>query len=97
WVFASLEDQWQHDTLKGLVERLDSFAEPEHGLLADVEHRLEFARVVDEQSLSGPRASAAWSAAIASIRNPVQCPKYSGLEITPQIGLLPIGRDPRSG
>jgi len=29
--------------------------------------------------------------------NPKECPKYAGLHVLPQLGLLPIGRDPDSG
>ncbi|MGH7150863.1 MAG: formylglycine-generating enzyme family protein, partial [Planctomycetota bacterium] len=34
---------------------------------------------------------------IVSIRDRAQCPIYGGLEIAPQVGLLPIGRDSGSG
>ena len=34
---------------------------------------------------------------MASIRNREECPLYEGLEIEPQIGLVPLGRDPDSG
>ncbi|MCE9592609.1 MAG: SUMF1/EgtB/PvdO family nonheme iron enzyme [Planctomycetes bacterium] len=94
WVFATPEEQWQHDTLHGLIERLDAFAKPEHGLLADVEHRLRFANVIEEESVSGKDASAAWTAAIDEAS---RSPLYAGLKLSPQLGLLPIGRDPHSG
>jgi len=38
----------------------------------------------------------AWRRAIPSIRNTGECPAYGGLEITKQLGLVPIGRDPAS-
>jgi hypothetical protein len=46
--------------------------------------------------VKGPRAAALWAEAIASIADPKASPEYEGLAITPQLGLLPIGRDPRS-
>ena len=40
--------------------------------------------------------SARWTEAIASIADRKACPMYKGLEIKPQQGLIPIGRDPVS-
>jgi formylglycine-generating enzyme required for sulfatase activity len=48
------------------------------------------ARTIDEQR-------AAWDRAISSIADPAACPLYHGLHITPQIGLVPLGRDAASG
>ena len=39
----------------------------------------------------------AWEEAIAAIADPGRSPKYGGLRIAPQLGLVPIGRDPDSG
>ena len=48
--------------------------------------------------VSGARsARARWAAAIARSPMRPQCPQYAGLELAPQLGLLPIGRDPGSG
>jgi formylglycine-generating enzyme required for sulfatase activity len=47
--------------------------------------------------VSGDLARARWDEAIASIRDRNACPKYDGLELRPQVGLLPLGRDPGSG
>src|SRR6185295_3427803 len=38
-----------------------------------------------------------WDAAIASIANRNECPQYAGLRVSPQLGLIPIGRAPESG
>ena len=62
-----------------------------------VEPRLAFARIVEERSMSGADARRLWQEALASIRDVTFCPQYGGLEIAPQLGLLPLGRDPRSG
>jgi formylglycine-generating enzyme required for sulfatase activity len=61
-----------------------------------VARRAELARTIAEQSTSGGEASARWSEAMASIASMAECPAYGGLRITPQLGLLPIGRDPES-
>ncbi len=97
WTFESTEDQWQHDTLTGLVSDLGNLADPGNGLIADVKRRYEFASSVEERSRSGPEASRLWEATIASIRNRGESPAYDGLELTPQLGLLPLDKDPSSG
>jgi formylglycine-generating enzyme required for sulfatase activity/serine/threonine protein kinase len=91
------ELEWQHDMLADLVERLAAFADPDSrkGTIASVEARLEFARTVRRRSIEEELES--WSRAIASIADPLECPRYGGLEIEPQLGLVPIGRDPDSG
>ncbi len=104
WTFDSPEDRWWHAQLAKLVESLKSFSEGEKGLRSagispehgwGIARRLEFARMIEERSISGPEAKTRWEEALASIRD--DCPWYAGLELTPQLGLLPIGRDPDSG
>jgi formylglycine-generating enzyme required for sulfatase activity len=95
--FESAEDRWQHDNQQELVTKLAAFVDPEKGRISDVERRLEFARTIEERSVSGTVASARWKETSASIADAAQCPRYGGLAIRPQIGLLPIGRDPTSG
>jgi formylglycine-generating enzyme required for sulfatase activity/serine/threonine protein kinase len=103
--FASSEDRWWHAQLAKLVDGLNALTNPDTGLLSGVspEHgwgvrrRLEFARTVEERTLSGAEARARWAEAIASIRDPERSPAYGGLVLAPQIGLLPIGQDPQSG
>jgi formylglycine-generating enzyme required for sulfatase activity len=87
------------------VAAIDEFADPEQGLVRGlsprhgwgVARRLDFARTLEERSLGGAAARAAWDAARASIRDADECPAYAGLELAPQLGLLPLGRDPESG
>jgi formylglycine-generating enzyme required for sulfatase activity/serine/threonine protein kinase len=104
WVFAAEEDRWWHDQLAKLVAELHVFSDAEAGLFSagispghgwGVRRRLEQARVVEERTLSGPDARARWAEASASIRAPDGF-AYSSLELAPQLGLLPIGRDPDS-
>ena len=97
WVFASAEDQWQHDTLSELVRTLQNFADPDPriGTVANVRERLDFAQNVQHNTIE--RYKNEWNKAINSISNPSECPAYSGLQIKPQIGLVPIGPDPNSG
>lgn len=93
--FSDAEEGWQHDLLRDLVAGLESLADPQAGMIADVRCRLEQARSLRQRTLDEPRAL--WERAIASIRDRRECPQYGGLAIAPQIGLVPIGRDPASG
>ena len=107
WTFDDDQDKWWHNQLEKLITGLESFSDdatggllsggvsPDHGW--GVERRLDFARSIEARSLSGPEASARWDEALASIRDPQQCPWYARVELSPQLGLLPIGQDPDSG
>ncbi len=104
--FANGDDAWWHAQLASLVADLEAFANPESGLCSGgtdrkhgwgVERRLELARTLGERTVNGTDAARRWREAIDSIRDRAQCPKYDGMVIAPQLGLLPIGRDPQSG
>jgi len=96
WKFADYKTQWQHDTLAGLVEDLKVFVDPgpRKGVVANVEERLAFAGSIEQRSITGPEAAAKWAEAIADISH---LKVYGGLQLGPQVGLLPLRRDPRSG
>ncbi|MGB2984259.1 MAG: SUMF1/EgtB/PvdO family nonheme iron enzyme, partial [Phycisphaerae bacterium] len=68
--------------------------DPKEGTLASVQERLDFSESIEEQSITGPEAAAKWAEAIADI---ARLEVYGGLQLAPQIGLLPLRRDPRSG
>jgi formylglycine-generating enzyme required for sulfatase activity/serine/threonine protein kinase len=95
--FEHAEDRWQHDNQQELVANLRAFADPKTGRIADIEKRLEFARSIEDRTVTGAEARAHWAEAISSISNRTSCPQYGGLVIRAQLGLLPIARDPRSG
>ncbi len=100
WVFRTDEDQWMHDTLASLVLSLEDFARPRTkqeppGTLESVRERIELAQVIKRETIEAHRSR--WDEAIASIRDPRESPQYEGLRIEPQVGLIPIGRDPESG
>lgn len=57
--------------------------------------RLDAARRLRTNSVE--RFAMEWAEATNSIRDAKECPAYAGLQIAPQLGLAPIGRDPRSG
>jgi formylglycine-generating enzyme required for sulfatase activity len=103
--FASEDDRWWHAQLEQLVARIEAFADPERGLVTGtspehgwgIERRLEHARGLEEATRRGAEARARWDAARAEIRDPARSPAYAGLELAPQLGLVPLGRDPHSG
>lgn len=96
WQLPNEEMQWQHDTLAALVAELRSFLDPDpfKGTIASVEKRLEFARTVAKRSITGADASQAWADAISDI---AELEVYGGLQLQPQMGLVPLQRDRRSG
>jgi formylglycine-generating enzyme required for sulfatase activity len=105
WRFASDEDRWWHAQLTSLVEQLEDLADPEVGLIhgfspgfgRGIARRREWAAHVEELTISGAEPFQRWKEAIASISDPSVCPAYGGLSLAPQLDLVPIGRDHRSG
>jgi len=105
WSFERAEDRWWHAQVSKLIEGIDALADEETGLILGIsavhgwgiERRLEFARTVEERTVTGDEARQRWEEAQASIRDVGECPQYGGLVLEPQLGLLPIGRDPDSG
>jgi len=106
WTFPDDDEDWWHAQLAKLVLDLEAFADPATGLCSGgispehgwgVERRLEFARTLEEKTLGGIEAKKRWDQAIAGIGDRALSPKYEGLVIEAQLGLLPIGRDAESG
>jgi formylglycine-generating enzyme required for sulfatase activity len=97
WSFSDPQDQLRHDTLAALLGDVTPLLDSTEGegLLSVIQHRRDFARIVLRETLDQP--ATIWAAAIESIRDPRECPLYRGLEIRPQLGLVPLRRDPRSG
>ena len=97
FVFASPEDQRLHDHLATLVADLQRLADPDPavGLIAEVGRRRDLALAIEHATVVD--AAPAWTRAIQAIADPRTCPRYAGLRIAPQVGLVPLGRDPLSG
>jgi len=92
------EEAWQLEVLRELVAGIGAFTvedEGKRGALARVEERFALAGTIKEKTVDQYRE--AWRAAIASIADVDDCPAYDGLVIEPQVGLVPLGPDPRSG
>ncbi|MEW6746771.1 MAG: bifunctional serine/threonine-protein kinase/formylglycine-generating enzyme family protein [Planctomycetota bacterium] len=110
--FADPADQWWHETLTQLIAEIDAVASEgtrslgcgsaagsrgcgsAAGLRDRLSRRLDFARNVRKWSIEDHRA--AWQRAIASVADRLECPGYQGLQIEPQLGLVPVGRDSAS-
>ncbi len=99
------EDRWWSTQLERLVRDIGAFADDETGLVRGrserhgwgVERRRRVAELVADDSVRGDEPQMRWAETIESIADEAECPMYGGLRIAPQHGLLPIGRDPRSG
>ena len=92
YVFASPEEQKLHDQLAVLVEDLRAFGDPDRGLIADMRRRIALTHDIERATLR--EAAPAWTAAAAAI---AASPRYGGLVVIPQNGLIPLGADPVSG
>jgi formylglycine-generating enzyme required for sulfatase activity len=93
--FVDERDEWHHATLQKLVLDLEHLSDPTSGAVADVTNRLAHSRSVVKDTVDDHQRE--WDAAIKSIADVNACPKYGGLVIKPQVGLVPIGRNARTG
>ena len=89
-------EAWRLRMLEFLRE-LDSFEASDHWTqtIRGVEVRLERSRSLPARSI-GSHAKE-WQAAIEHIADRERSPRYAGLRIKPQLGLVPLGPDPVSG
>ncbi|MEM7310880.1 MAG: bifunctional serine/threonine-protein kinase/formylglycine-generating enzyme family protein [Planctomycetota bacterium] len=85
------------EILAEVVRELEVLAAPGAGPggIAEMVRRRAFAASVEERTLHD--SAAAWREAIESIADAARCPGYGGLRIAPQVGLVPLARDPASG
>jgi serine/threonine protein kinase/formylglycine-generating enzyme required for sulfatase activity len=97
WRIDDAALHWQHRTLTRLVSGVKTLKsdDPTISVLASVKKRLQFAQSVRQRTIEDYRLE--WERACKSIANPHECPQYAGLVIKPQLGLVPLGRDPDSG
>jgi serine/threonine protein kinase/formylglycine-generating enzyme required for sulfatase activity len=88
WRFASHVDQWQHDELARLVSGLEVLPTR----IEEVRRQREVPARLDHDTVAAHRAQ--WDAVIADI---AAAPIYHGLDLAPQVGLVPWRKNPRSG
>ncbi len=87
-VADAYDEAWLAEQLAQLVAALQALSVTR----ADVERRLEFARTIEARSLAAPAAD--WAAAADAV---ARDPRFSGVTLAPQLGLLPLGADRVSG
>jgi formylglycine-generating enzyme required for sulfatase activity/serine/threonine protein kinase len=96
----SMQSRWWHQQLQKLVDGLKAFADPETGLASSgvspehgwgVRKRLELAERLRAGHATDGDLARAWAEALPAIRA-----DYDGLELVPQVGLVPLGPDPDS-
>jgi formylglycine-generating enzyme required for sulfatase activity/serine/threonine protein kinase len=87
--FLNHVDTWEYQTFEQLAEDLEELREVG---LTDVRSRLTFAETVKEKTIHEPRD--AWKQVHQEV---LVEPHYDGLKLTPQIGLIPLGKDPVTG
>jgi len=96
WRFSNTEIQWQEGLVAKLVAGIESIAREDRGYasvtIPSIERRLDFARTVFRATIDDARE--AWDAAIADVR---ASERYGGLRLVPQLGLVPLRKDPASG
>jgi len=88
WEEVDRRLRWRFETFQRLVEGLGGL----QVTLADVEKRLEVSRTLRQVSIEDH--AEAWEEAIAAI---AEHPYYDGLDLVPQLGLVPLGPDPEWG
>jgi len=86
--FADDLDAFRFEALRELIDALSALP----AQIAAMRSRREAALAIDRITLV--EAADAWTAARAAIRAE---PRYSGLDLRPIRGLVPLGADPRSG
>lgn len=100
WRFADDQDRWWHNQLLKLVGEIRAFANEKTGLVTGTtqEHgqgvsiRLALARSMRSKYEPGGEYHRRWAAAREAI-----AARYEGLDLSTQVGLVPIGPDPTSG
>ncbi len=93
WSFPSVELRWIHDSLEQLIKDLETLNDPRRGLIGKLVKRRSLARGVAKGTVEH---ESAWTTAIQALSDPKRCPLYGGISIKPQVGLVPLGQDPRS-
>jgi formylglycine-generating enzyme required for sulfatase activity len=91
WLFADPEDAQLHRSLGELVDNLGALDQPTGGLVQQV--TAEIARAGELRRCTVDEHAPAWELARAAIR---ANPHYRGLDLPPQLGLVPLREDPLS-
>ncbi len=71
-----------------LRARLDRFVDPQQGRVAEIEARLATALALEERTIG--EHALEWQACLEAV---ARSPRYGGLHMAPQCGLVPLGED----
>ncbi|MEZ6014937.1 MAG: bifunctional serine/threonine-protein kinase/formylglycine-generating enzyme family protein [Planctomycetota bacterium] len=90
---------------KALQARVAEICDPRHGVLVvdgaphglSIATRLDLAQNLEWRSVRSPAAAALWEDTARVLSDSNDSDPYVGLTLQPQLGLLPLGRDPVSG
>lgn len=86
WRFDDARTQWEHDALQHMLEAGGTLAST---VVPTVEQRLRAARALAADTIERPAAD--WARAIEAV---AADPRFGGLRLAPQLGLVPLGADP---
>ncbi|MCU0863916.1 MAG: SUMF1/EgtB/PvdO family nonheme iron enzyme [Planctomycetes bacterium] len=92
WRFRDPQQQFLHDQILTLLERLRHFGEHPQGARQRVHEQIAWAQ--ESHRRCQTEAAAAWLEAAAGVRADA---RFDGLRLAPQWDLLPLGADPASG
>ncbi|MDP7559877.1 MAG: SUMF1/EgtB/PvdO family nonheme iron enzyme, partial [Planctomycetota bacterium] len=93
--FPDYASAWRIEQLALLIQNLEAVTDSKIGQIAAIQSRLDQARIIEQRSVGDHQVL--WEEAVDSIANPEECPLYQGLKMSPQVGLVPVGRDSSSG
>lgn len=91
WRFSDVAKQFRHDVLAQLVKELGFFVREKNGAIALVEERLDLSSKIRRATIDD--FAREWSEALSRVR---ANPMYAGLALKPQLGLIPLGCDPKT-
>ncbi len=93
WSFSTPELTSRYEVLAEVVANLEDLARETSGAIARTDERLRHARELERRTIREPR-SPSWD----EVRSDVAADeRFHGLELRPQIGLVPLRRHPESG
>ncbi|MHC4379104.1 MAG: bifunctional serine/threonine-protein kinase/formylglycine-generating enzyme family protein, partial [Planctomycetota bacterium] len=87
---SSVQGQWVRETLTDLTRAIEELR-AEDGAIDSVRWRMDLARRVRSESIDAP--AEAWEQARERV---AENSEYEGLDLPPQLGLIPLGPDPES-
>jgi len=91
WDFEDARDAWRHENLVQLVARIRTLPPR----IAAMRERRRVALDLRRRSIDDHRD--AWNRTIAAVADDKANPRYRGLRLVPQLGLVPLGPDPATG